>query len=55
VSIDDVDAPRTPLVSRTDGIVFGKSLRKLVRPGEVVIKIAGERPLDWRKGNLLTA
>jgi predicted deacylase len=32
VDIDDVDAPRVPLVTSTAGVVFGRRGHKLVRP-----------------------
>ncbi len=55
VNIVDPDAPRTPIVSRTDGIVFGMRSHKLSRPGDVVVKVAGHEALEWRIGNLLTS
>ena len=27
---------------------------KLAVPGDIVIKVAGDKPLAWRTGNLLT-
>jgi predicted deacylase len=53
VDIDDVDAPRVPLFASTSGIVFGRRGHKLVRPGHLLIYIAGEKPLEWRTGYLL--
>lgn len=55
VNVEDVDAPRTPIVARTAGIVYGLRRHKLSWPGETVIKVAGKHPLEWRQGNLLTA
>ena len=55
VSVDDVDAPRTPIFARTSGVVFAMWRHKLAIPGVVAIKVAGSAPLPWRKGNLLTA
>jgi predicted deacylase len=55
VDIVNPDAPRTPIVSRTAGIVFGMRSHKLSRPGDVVVKVAGREALEWRKGNLLTS
>jgi hypothetical protein len=55
VHIEEVDAPRTPVVSSTDGLVFGKTLNPLVFPGDVIIKVAGTEVLPWRSGNLLTS
>jgi uncharacterized protein len=53
VDIEDPDCPRRPVVSRTSGVVFSR--HKLVRPGQVIIKVAGEDVLEWRVGNLLTS
>ena len=39
--------------SRTDGIVFTLQRHKLVRPGQVIAKVAGKKALSWRTGNLL--
>lgn len=55
VSIDDFDKERIPIITRTAGLVFGMRRHKLARPGEIVIKVAGDKPLEWRKGNLLTS
>jgi predicted deacylase len=55
VNIEDPDAPRIPVTSATSGIIFGMRNHKLVRPGQIIIKVAGDSPLEWRKGNLLTA
>lgn len=55
VDIEDPDTPRTPVVSQTDGIVFSMARHKLVRPGQVIIKVAGSKILEWRTGNLLTS
>ena len=55
VNIEDPFAPRTPITTRTAGIVFGMDSHKLAIPGEVVIYVAGDKPLAWRTGNLLTA
>lgn len=55
VRIDDVDAPRIPLVARAAGLVFGMHRHKLAVPGDVIVKVAGSAPLSWRKGDLLTA
>lgn len=54
VDVENVDAPRIPLVARTAGLVFSMRRHKLVRPGQVVIKVAGRDPLPWRTGSLLT-
>jgi len=51
----DFSASRTELVSRCDGIVFGRSEDRLARPGKVVCKVAGkERLPDRVAGALLT-
>jgi predicted deacylase len=55
VKIEDPFAPRIPIQSRTAGLVFSIEAHKLAIPGQVVIKVAGEGPLPWRKGNLLTS
>ena len=39
--------------SRTDGIVLTLQRLKLVRPGQVIAKVAGKKALSWRTGNLL--
>ena len=53
VCVDDVDAPRVPIVARCDGLVFAMA-GQLCRPGQAIMKIAGKEPLDYRKGNLLS-
>ncbi len=55
VVIDNVEAPRIPIVSRTGGIVFGMRRHHLAVPGDIIIKVAGRDPLEWRTGNLLTS
>jgi hypothetical protein len=55
VDITNVDAPRLPVKSKTSGLVYGMRSHKLVRPGQIIIKVAGENSLEWRAGNLLTA
>jgi predicted deacylase len=55
VNIEDVDAPRIPFIARVNGIVFSIHHHKLAVPGEDVIAIAGETPLEWRlEGHLMT-
>lgn len=49
------DARRTPFVSATAGIVYGRLAQRLVRPGDVICKVAGTVPLAHRTGKLLTA
>jgi predicted deacylase len=55
VNIDDVDAPRTPLIARTSGFIYSMTLDRLAIPGDIVIKVAGSDVLGWRKGYLLNA
>lgn len=55
VDIDDADAPRVPINAATSGIVYGRRKHKLIRPGQTIVKVAGEKPLEWRKGYMLTA
>jgi predicted deacylase len=44
---------RAPLVSRTSGILFARRWDRIVRPGQVVCKVAGPSPLPGRIGPLL--
>jgi predicted deacylase len=53
VDIEDVDAPRTPVIARIDGFIYGRALNKLAVPGDIIVEIAGKEKLDWRNGNLL--
>jgi len=55
VRIDDPFAPRVPIHARTAGVIYGVNSRKMSTPGNVVMKIAGDKPLPWRTGNLLTS
>jgi predicted deacylase len=55
VNIEDPFAARTPLRTRTAGFIFGMHWYKLAIPGKIMIKVAGDAPLPWRKGNLLTS
>ena len=55
VNIEDPDAARVPIRTRTAGIVFGVRRHKLARPGEICIKVAGDVSLPWRTGHLLTS
>lgn len=46
---------RTPVHAGTSGHLFTRFDRRMVAPGEIVAKIAGRAPLDYRqKGNLLS-
>ena len=48
-------AARTALVSRCDGILYGRIADRLARPGKVVCRVAGREPLaDRHAGDLLT-
>ncbi len=51
----DADQPnqRIPVYTSTSGSVMGLSHRRLVRPGDQVGKIAGEKALDYRKSGQL--
>ncbi|KAJ1420601.1 hypothetical protein B484DRAFT_128920 [Ochromonadaceae sp. CCMP2298] len=55
--LDPLDAFAEPLQlhARTDGLVYGMRWDRLAVPGDVVIKVAGDLPLEWRKGYLLTS
>jgi uncharacterized protein len=44
---------RTPLRSRTDGLLLTRVFQKLVKPGDGIAKIVGRDPLPHRKGQLL--
>lgn len=57
VNIEDPYATRTPVRSKTSGLVFGIRRHKLVVPGQIIIKVSGEHPLSYRQGggNLLTS
>ncbi len=45
---------RTPIRSRTEGLLFTQARDPLVRPGQSLAKIAGVHPLDYRQpGKLL--
>eukprot|EP01040_Poterioochromonas_malhamensis_P001271 gene1272-1346_t len=55
VNIEDVDAPRIPIIARTGGLIYGMTSHKLAVPGDICIKVAGTENLEWRKGYLLNA
>lgn len=45
---------RIPLISQTDGYLFTRTHRRLVRPGDLIAKLFGDQPLPDRQiGNLL--
>lgn len=49
----DAIARRTPIHAGTSGLLFARLRDRLVRPGQSVCKIAGERPLDYRRAGAL--
>ncbi|SOD90805.1 succinylglutamate desuccinylase/aspartoacylase family protein [Caenispirillum bisanense] len=52
---EDAAARRVPFTAGTSGIVYGRLAQRLVRPGDVICKVAGSEVLAHRKGKLLTA
>jgi predicted deacylase len=44
-----------PIKATTDGIVFARSVDRFARPGRILAKIAGRKPLKPAGANLLTA
>lgn len=40
--------------SRTDGLIFSRNVDRFARPGRIIAKIAGSKPLSGKEGNLLT-
>jgi len=44
-----------PIKATTDGIVFARSVDRFARPGRILAKIAGSKPLKPAGANLLTA
>lgn len=53
--LDPLTGERLPVATQQTGIVFGRRTHRLVRPGDIFIKVAGAEPLDGREGNLLTS
>ena len=47
---DDLDAPRTVLRARADGLVFGRLFSRVARPGTAFLSIAGTEPDKVRDG-----
>lgn len=45
VDLDDPDAARTPLHAPTEGVIYALGRNHLVRPGHVVVQIAGKERL----------
>ncbi len=48
------DAAVVPVFTETDGLVFTRSYERFARPGKILAKVAGERPLRDDSGDLLT-
>ncbi len=46
-------AARTPIYSRTDGLLFARMTGRFVRPGQKFCKIAGREPLSYRQSGKL--
>ena len=47
-------AARTPVISGTSGVLLGRAMGRLVRPGQRICKVAGKEPiLSPRRGKLL--
>ncbi|MBK8753472.1 MAG: succinylglutamate desuccinylase/aspartoacylase family protein [Candidatus Competibacteraceae bacterium] len=44
---------RTPIHSKTDGLLFARMSERLVRPGQKFCKVAGREPLDYRQAGQL--
>ena len=44
-----------PIKATTEGIVFARSVDRFARPGRILAKIAGRKPLKNEGDNLLTA
>ena len=40
--------------SRTAGLLFSRNMERFARPGKIIAKIAGSRPLSESEGDLLT-
>jgi predicted deacylase len=45
-----LDAPRTRLKARTDGVVFGRLFSRIARPGTAFMSIAGKDPAKVSDG-----
>jgi len=54
IDIENPYAPKQEIKCRTNGIIFSIFKHKLCKPGTFILKVAGEKPLPWRKGKLLT-
>ena len=54
ISEDDPAQARTPVQSRQSGILFSVNVDRMIRPGDIIGKVAGAEPLEYRKeGNIL--
>ncbi len=50
----DKEKPVVEVRSRTDGLIFSRNVDRFARPGRIIAKIAGSKPLRKSEGNLLT-
>lgn len=48
------EAPVVQVKSRTDGLMFSRPVDRFARPGRIIAKIAGQKPLVASEGDLLT-
>jgi hypothetical protein len=48
------EAPVVQVKSRTDGLMFSRVVDRFARPGRIIAKIAGDKPLVTSEGDLLT-
>lgn len=51
---DESSSAIVDVTSRTDGLLFSRSVDRFARPGRVIAKIAGTEPLSETEGDLLT-
>jgi len=51
---DETSPALVDVTSRTDGLLFSRSVDRFARPGRVIAKIAGTEPLSETEGDLLT-
>jgi predicted deacylase len=45
-----VDKPRVAVTARCDGQLFARRSHALVKPGQMILKIAGDKILEHRRG-----
>ena len=50
----DPEMARTPVYTRTDGVVYARLRDKIAQPGDTILKVAGHKTLPGRQGNLLS-